>query len=140
MTNAEILESLRARVRRNALLKDQSIDVTEASPGRVLLHIDPPANSANGRGFIHGGFLFSVCDTACAFALLSQAEGGVTQSAHITYISPGKLGERLTIEAHEVARTKRSQIFDAKVTSPVGDTIAIFRGIFQLMPRTQDGG
>ena len=132
--NTDVLEMLRARARRSPLLREQSIEVAEATPGRVVLHVDPPPNVVNGRGFIHGGYLFSICDTACAFACLSQTDGGVTQSAHITYVSPGRVGERLVVEAHEAARTSRSQTFDARVASPSGDTIAIFRGIFQLLP------
>ncbi len=133
-TKPDALEMLRARVRRSPLLQELAIEVLEAANGRVVLSVDPPANSVNGRGFIHGGFLFSICDTACAFACLSQTDGGVTQSAHITYVSPGKVGERLTVIAHEAARTRRSQTFDAKINSASGETIAIFRGIFQLLP------
>lgn len=129
----DVLEMLRERARRSPVLRELALDVVEAKAGRVVLTLDPPANSVNGRGFIHGGFLFSICDTACAFACLSQSDGGVTQSAHITYVSPGKVGGRLTVEAHEAARTKRSQTFDAKVLSAGGETIAIFRGIFQLL-------
>ena len=108
--------------------------------GRVTIQLTPPANSLNGRGFVHGGFLFSICDTACAFALLSHMEGGVTQSAHITYIAPGKEGEKLTISAEMVAKTKRTQTYDARITDPAGNTVALFRGIFQLMPPSAKGG
>ncbi len=128
------LEMLRARARKSPVLRGLALEVVEAANGSVLLTLDPPPDSVNGRGFIHGGFLFSICDTACAFACLSQTDGGVTQSAHITYVSPGRVGERLAVAAHEAARTTRTQTFDAKVTSPSGATIAIFRGIFQLLP------
>ncbi len=134
-TKPDVLEQLRERARRSPLLRELAIEVAEAANGRVVLAVDPPASSVNGRGYIHGGFLFSICDTACAFACLSQSDGGVTQSAHITYVSPGKVGEILTVEAHEVARTRRSQTFDAKVLTPAGETVAIFRGIFQLVPK-----
>ena len=134
------LETLRARARRSPLLKEIALEVVEADHGTVVLTVDPPANAVNGRGFIHGGFLFSICDTACAFACLSQSDGGVTQSAHITYVSPGKAGERLRVEAREAARTKRSQTYDAKVLSAAGETVAIFRGIFQLIPKKPAAG
>jgi acyl-CoA thioesterase len=131
---SDILETLRARTRRSPLLRELAIEVVAAEPGRVTLSVDPPATAANGRGYVHGGFLFTLCDTACAFACISQSDGGVTQSAHITYVSPGRIGERLRIEAGEIARTRRSQTFDARVTAPSGETVAIFRGIFQLLP------
>jgi acyl-CoA thioesterase len=139
-SDPKIVEALRARSQRNNLLRELNMDVVSASAGRVTIALTPPANSLNGRGFVHGGFLFSICDTACAFALLSHMEGGVTQSAHITYIAPGKENEKLTIAAEMVAKTKRTQTYDARITNPAGDTVAIFRGIFQLMPPTNKGG
>lgn len=133
-SDPKIVEALRKRSERNNLLRELNMDVVSASAGRVTIALTPPPNSLNGRGFVHGGYLFSICDTACAFALLSHQDGGVTQSAHITYISPGKEGEKLTVAAEMVAKTRRTQTYDARVTNPAGDTVAIFRGIFQLMP------
>ena len=136
----ETLDSLRARARRNPRLKEAACEIVEAGGGSLVLTVDPPASALNGNGTVHGGFLFSVCDTACAFACMSQSEGGVTQSAHITYVMPGKAGERLRVEAHEAARTRRSQTFDARVLSATGATVAIFRGIFQLLPKKPAAG
>jgi acyl-CoA thioesterase len=130
----DIAELLRARVRRSPLMRELRIEVLEAARGRVVITIDPPENSANGRGYVHGGFLFTICDTAAAFVCIGQTDGGVTQSAHITYVAPAKVGEILRAEAWEAARTRRSQTYDVKVTNPAGETVAIFRGIFQLLP------
>lgn len=133
----ETLETLRLRAGRNPRLKEADCEILDAGGGKLVLTVMPPASAINGNGSgtVHGGFLFSVCDTACAFACMSQSDGGVTQSAHITYVRPGKEGERLRVEAHEVARTRRSQTFDAKILTPRGETVAIFRGIFQLIEK-----
>jgi acyl-CoA thioesterase len=130
---ADILDRLRARLQASPTLRNLGIEVVAAQPGRVRIAAVAGPDSVNARAIVHGGFLFTLADTACAYALLSQADGGVTQSAHITYVSAAQEGERLIAEAHEVARTRRSQTFDAKITGPSGATVAIFRGIFQLM-------
>ena len=46
----------------------------------------------------------------------------------ITFIAPGKRGDRLTADAREVARYGRSGIYDVRVTDQDGRLIAEFRG------------
>jgi len=53
----------------------------------------------------------------------------VAQENQITFLSPGKAGERLTAQATETARTGRSGVYDVTVTGPDGRKIAVFRGL-----------
>jgi acyl-CoA thioesterase len=81
----------------------------------------------NGHDTAHGGLIFSLADSAFAFACNSY--GNVTVAAHcsITFIKPGKRGDRLVAQAREVSRSGRSGIYDVRVSAN-GVTIAEFRG------------
>jgi acyl-CoA thioesterase len=81
----------------------------------------------NGQRIAHGGFIFTLADSAFAFACNTHNERVVAAQGNITFIRPGKLGDRLIAAAREVSRSGRSGIYDVRVT--VEDTvIAEFRG------------
>jgi len=81
----------------------------------------------NGHGIAHGGFIFTLADSAFAFACNSHNELAVAAQCNISFIRSCKLGERLIATAREISRTGRSGIYDVRVT--VDETaIAELRG------------
>jgi acyl-CoA thioesterase len=59
----------------------------------------------------------------------------VAAQGQITFIKPGKLGDRLIAKAREISRGGRSGIYDVRVTA--GDTvIAEFRGHSRVIAGT----
>ncbi len=81
----------------------------------------------NGHGIAHGGFIFTLADSAFAYACNSHNKRTVAAQCNISFIRPGKLGDRLIAVAREISRTGRSGIYDVRVT--VDDTaIAELRG------------
>jgi acyl-CoA thioesterase len=83
----------------------------------------------NGHGICHGGFIFTLADSAFAFACNSYNQNTVAQQNQITYLTPGQAGEILTATASEVSRMGRSGIYDVTVTGEDGRTVALFRGL-----------
>ncbi|MEM9009608.1 MAG: hydroxyphenylacetyl-CoA thioesterase PaaI [Pseudomonadota bacterium] len=97
------------------------------APGRATLAMEVAAHHCNGHGICHGGFIFTLADSAFAFACNSYNERAVAQTNQITYLTPGREGDRLIATATEVARSGRTGIYD--VTVAVEDAvIATFRG------------
>ena len=82
----------------------------------------------NGHDICHGGIIFTLADSAFAFACNSRNQNTVAQHNSITYISPGKLGDTLTADAKEVSLSGRNGIYDVTVTNQNNDVIAEFRG------------
>ena len=81
----------------------------------------------NGQRIAHGGFIFTLANSAFAFACNSHNERAVAAQGDITFIRPGKLGDVLVATAREISRSGRSGIYDVRVTA--GDeVIAEFRG------------
>jgi acyl-CoA thioesterase len=62
----------------------------------------------NGRDLCHGGFIFTLADSAFAFACNSHGAYALAQHCAVTFLAPGRLGMRLIAEAAERHRAERS--------------------------------
>jgi acyl-CoA thioesterase len=107
--------------------KGLGMAILEIKPGHATLAMTVRPDMVNGQRIAHGGFIFTLADSAFAFACNSHNERVVAAQGNITFIKPGKLGDRLVATAREISRSGRSGIYDVRVT--VDDTaIAEFRG------------
>ncbi len=93
----------------------------------MALTVEP--HHCNGHDICHGGVIFTLADSAFAFACNSRNQSTVAQHNSITFLAPGRLGDRLTARAREVSLTGRSGITDVTVTDQTGRVIAEFRGL-----------
>lgn len=100
----------------------------DVDEGRAILSLTVAPHHANGHGICHGGVIFSLADSAFAFACNSRNQSTVAQHNTITYIAPARVGDRLVATAREVSLTGRSGIYDVWVATGAGTVIAEFRG------------
>ncbi|WP_373274786.1 hydroxyphenylacetyl-CoA thioesterase PaaI [Roseobacter insulae] len=103
--------------------------IEKISPGRATLTMIVGPQMLNGHAICHGGFIFTLADSAFAFACNTYNQLTVAQQNQITYLQPGQEGDCLTAEAVETARSGRSGTYDVRVTNDAGDIIALFRGL-----------
>ena len=104
------------------------MEILDVGPGRATLAMTIREDMTNGHGMCHGGFIFLLADSAFAFACNSYNENAVAQHCSVTFIRPGKRGDRLTAVATERSRTGRNGIYDITVTGGDGKAVAEFRG------------
>jgi len=107
--------------------KGLGMEIIEVKPGTATLAMTITTDMVNGHGISHGGFIFTLADSAFAYACNSHNERTVAAHGNITFIRPSKLGARLVATAREISRSGRSGIYDIRVTS-AGVTIAELRG------------
>lgn len=113
--------------------KGLGMEIVEVGPGFATLAMTVRSDMVNGQRIAHGGFIFTLADSAFAFACNSHNDRVVAAHGQITFIKPGNLGDRLVAKAREVTRGGRSGIYDVRVTA--GDTvIAEFRGHSRVIP------
>ncbi len=98
------------------------------APGAATMTMRVTENHLNGHKICHGGFIFTLADSAFAFACNSYNERVVAQYNSITYISPVTLDEVLIATAREISKTARNGIYDVEVVTSGGRTVAQFRG------------
>ena len=98
------------------------------APGQAALSMTITSDMSNGHGNCHGGYIFTLADSAFAFACNSYNQLAVAQHCSVTYLIPGRIGDRLTATATEVSRRGRSGIYDIRITNQDGAHVAEFRG------------
>jgi acyl-CoA thioesterase len=103
------------------------MDILQIRAGEAVLAMTVSPHMVNGHGIAHGGFIFLLADSAFAFACNSRNERSVAAQCNISFLRPGRLGDRLVATAREISLTGRSGIYDVRIT--VDDTaIAELRG------------
>ena len=102
--------------------------IERIAPGEATLSMEITDFMLNGHGVAHGGFIFALADSAFAFACNGYNQRTVGHQASITYVAPGRRGERLTAVAREMYRAGRNGIYDVHVTNEHGEPVAEFRG------------
>ncbi len=97
-------------------------------PGHAVSRMRVGEEMLNGHGMAHGGLLFTLADTAFAFACNTDGQVTVARQCEISFLRPAQRGDELIAEAIERARAGRSGIYDVRVTRQDGDVIAELRG------------
>jgi len=108
--------------------KGLGMQLISVEPGRAVLAMTITGTMVNGHNIAHGGFIFTLADSAFAFACNTYNQRAVAQQCAITFIAPGKLGDHLIARGVERSRSGRSGIYDITVTRDDGTVIAEFRG------------
>jgi acyl-CoA thioesterase len=103
------------------------MEILDVKAGQATLAMTVKPHMVNGHGIAHGGFIFLLADSTFAFACNSRNERAVAAQCNISFIKPGKLGDRLVATAKEISWTGRSGIYDVRVTVD-GIAIAELRG------------
>jgi acyl-CoA thioesterase len=104
------------------------MEIERVGPGEAVVTMRVAERMVNGHGICHGGFIFTLADSAFAFACNSYDERTVAQHCAVTFLTPARLGDVLSAHAVEISRTGRSGIYDVTVTGAGGAVIAEFRG------------
>lgn len=103
------------------------MEILEVGPGTATLAMTLTERMCNGFGMGHGGFIFSLADSAFAFACNTYDARTVAAHCAVTFLKPGTRGKRLVARAREISRSGRSGIYDVQVMQD-GVVIAEFRG------------
>ena len=104
------------------------MQLISVEPGRAVLAMTITERMVNGHNIAHGGFIFTLADSTFAFACNTYNQRCVAQHCGVTFIAPGRLGDRLIARGVERQRAGRSGIYDITVTREDGTVIAEFRG------------
>ncbi len=102
--------------------------IDDVAPGKATLSMTVLEIMTNGHGTCHGGYIFTLADSAFAFACNGENVRSVAQHCSITYIAPARQGDRLIAEARETAKFGRNGIYDVSVRTSDGGLIAEMRG------------
>ncbi len=108
--------------------KELGMQLISVEPGRAVLAMTITEKMVNGHNIAHGGFIFTLADSAFAFACNTYNQRTVAQHCAVTFLTAGRLGDRLIAKGVERHRAGRSGIYDITVMREDGAVIAEFRG------------
>jgi acyl-CoA thioesterase len=111
--------------------------LVKIAPGTCTLAMPVRTDMGNGHGICHGGMIFTLADSAFAFACNSGGGSCVAATGSIDFLAPAHVGDELTAVATTVWRRGRTGIHEVVVTNQKGETVALFRGRSQLVSPTR---
>jgi acyl-CoA thioesterase len=104
------------------------IRLTAIRPGHARMTMTVRKDMVNGHDICHGGMIFTLADTAFAYACNTRNHVTVASGCMIDFVAPARLGDVLTAEAEERSLSGRTGVYDITVTNQRRDLIALFRG------------
>jgi len=98
-------------------------------PGTATLTMTVRRDMLNGHGMCHGGMIFTLADTAFAYACNSYDHNTVASACQIDFLAPAHENDVLQASAAERALAGRSGVYDITVRNLTQERdIALFRG------------
>ncbi len=126
-------QSLAERVATGMYARDRAsqamgMRIAAIGPGYAELTMTVRADMLNGHAICHGGFIFTLADSAFAFACNSYNLTTVASGGAIDFVAPAREGDVLAAMARERSVSGRTGVYDIEVTNQRGETVAYFRG------------
>ncbi|MDD2729471.1 hydroxyphenylacetyl-CoA thioesterase PaaI [Malikia sp.] len=113
---------------RDSAARALGMERVEVAPGRATLRMRVRPDMVNGHHICHGGLIFTLADTAFAYACNSYNLNTVASACHIDFLAPGREGDLLEAQAIERSAAGRTGVYDVAVSVVGGKTVALFRG------------
>ena len=104
------------------------IEVIDVAPKKSTCRMRVREEMVNGFGVTHGGIVFSLADSAFAFACNTHGRVTVSIENSITYPAPIAVGDVLTAIAKEDAASGRLSYYSAEVRNQRDEVVGLFRG------------
>jgi len=119
---------LQTMLKKDGFTKWMDLQIDELREGYCRLHFVIRDEMLNGFSNVHGGILFSACDSAFAFACNSHGRITVALDVSITFTRPALSGERISVEAIEIHLSNKIGIYDIRAKNEKAQLVALFKG------------
>ncbi len=113
---------------RDSAAQKLGIILQATGPGYSCMHLKVQEDMLNGHRICHGGYIFTLADTAFAYACNSYNRVTVAAGAVIDFLAPARLGDELIAIAQEQTLSGRTGVYDVVVSNQDDQRIALFRG------------
>ncbi len=104
------------------------MEIRQVLAGYATLRMRVRKDMVNGHQICHGGLIFTLADTAFAYACNSYNQNTVASACHIDFLAPGREGDVLEAVAIERSSAGRTGVYDVEVRVVDGHAVALFRG------------
>ena len=108
--------------------------VEQIAPGEAVLSMPVTATMLGPGAVCCHGYIFSLADSALAFAVNSYGQNAVLQFGDISFDRPARAGDTLRAHATVRHRADRRSICDVRVRAQDGTVVADLRGHLRTVP------
>lgn len=108
--------------------KTLGMKIDSVAPGCAELSMTVREDMVNGHDMCHGGMIFSLADSAFAFACNTHNQVAVAASCSIDFIRPAHCGDTLLAKATVVHQGASNGLYDVTISNQNGAVVAEFRG------------
>ncbi len=112
----------------DAFSKWLGIEVLEIKEGSCKLRMKIREEMTNGFYVSHGGIIFSLADSALAFACNSRNNLSLAMDCNISFLKQVNVRDELTAEATEIHNGKSTGVYSITVTNQNNQQVALFKG------------
>ena len=111
------------------------ISLVELGEGNATVEMTASDDMANHAGFVHGGMITALADSAMGRSLYTLNPGIVRAMSFdlkLSFISAANVGETLRATGHVVHAGRRTAVTECRVEGPGGRLVATASGTFAM--------
>jgi acyl-CoA thioesterase len=130
MMDQKIKAAIMRAVKKEPFAQALNIELVELGDGHSVVEmVYDPEKMNNIYDRAHGGALFGLIDEAFETSAQTKGTIAVALNVNVSYVASPIPGVRLRAEARQVSRTRKTSIFDIKVTDQDGNLIAVCQAL-----------
>lgn len=104
------------------------IKIIEIKEGYAKIKMTIREEMVNGFLVVHGGIIFSLADSALAFACNNRNNLSLALECNISFLKQINIDDELTAEAKEIHNGKSTGVYSINVTNQNNHQVALFKG------------
>jgi uncharacterized protein (TIGR00369 family) len=111
------------------------IHEVELGDGVAVLEMAATENMANHAGFVHGGMISALADSAMGRSLRTltpRVARAMSFDLKLSFIAPAKVGETLRATGRVIHAGRRTMVAECRVEGPGGRLVATASGTFAV--------
>ena len=105
-----------------------NIKLIEVRENYCLIEMPIKKEMINGLKTVHGGVTFAFADSALAFSSNNSGDAAVALNCIINFTKAGKEGDTFRAESILVNETRKTAVYDIKITNQNEELVAKFVG------------
>ena len=125
MTSTELAHYI---LNQDEFSKWMGIQLIEIKDQYCLIEMPIRKEMINGLGTVHGGVTFAFADSALAFSSNNTNNASVALQCSINFTKAVRYGDVLRAESILISDTRKTGIYDIKITNQHNELVGSFRG------------
>ncbi len=115
-------------MQRDAFSQWLGIEILETKDGACKIKMTIREEMVNSFHVSHGGIIFSLADSALAFACNNRNNLSLAMDCNISFLKQVNVGDVLTVEAKEIHNGKSTGVYSINVINQNNQQVALFKG------------